>query len=506
MHARTIPALAAACAALAATAARANGPAIDPALAEQLLVRVAPHATLAEFLARLETVVPGVTVGDSDLAARQIYRLDLPAGTDAATVEALLLARFVSPDPNMPDPNRPLVWVEQNYTAQAAEGRTGTVYVSFEAPDAPLRFAQQFATDTLGLSAAGQRASGAGVSVAVIDTGVDAAHPELAGRVRGDGFNFVTNTSDTSDSGDGIDNDGDGLIDEAAGHGTFVAGLIALVAPEATILPVVALNDDGHGDNLLVAKALFYAIDHGADVINVSLGSTYDSQAVEDALDEAENLGILVAAAAGNANQNLDEFWEFPANFSPAVGVAAVDPNDHKASFSNYTDRLVLSAPGVGRVLPGGALDPNLAILGPVPGGGYGVWSGTSLATAFVSGAAALLHQQIPDDPAAPDCVPDGNAADAIVAILEATAVPIDARNPQYAGQLGAGRLDVAAATLAAPLPRRAGDLNGDGAIDLSDLAIMLDAFGTVHSCADLDGSGTVDLPDLATLLAAFGT
>ena len=191
---------------------------------------------------------------------------------------------------------------------------------------------------------------GVGVVVAILDTGIDATHPALAGKVMV-GFNFITNSSMTADVGDGIDTDKDDLTDEMVGHGTFTAGLVHLVAPQAQLLPVTVLNPDGIGDGFIIAKGMFFAIDQGVEVINMSLGSTYKSQAVEDATDEAEGWGIVVVGAAGNFDTN--EVEEFPAFDNGAFGIVATDHEDIKASFSNYGEDLTISAPGT-RGLPAG--------------------------------------------------------------------------------------------------------------------------------------------------------
>jgi len=498
-------------------ALRADGPSVDPPLPEIVSVRVAPDWTIDAFLARLTVLVPGATVSDS-IASRQTYLLDLPPGTDAGAVELILQGQFVR-DPLNPDPNRPLIWGEQCYLGQTAEGRTGSVYVSFQGPNAGGIFPTQYSSGTLGLGQAHSDSTGLGVTVAVIDTGVDEAHPELAGRVLPDGFNFLTQTSDTRDLPDGLDNDGDGEIDEAFGHGTFIAGLVALSAPGVNILPIVALDSDGNTSDFTVAKAMYYAIDHGVEVINLSLGSTYNAEAVGDAIEEAHDLGIIVVSAAGNMNR--EAFPEFPANFRNAFGVASVDENDVRAPFSNFTSRLFISAPGTSANIAGG--DPNQfdttrAILGPVPGGGYAWWQGTSLSTAFVSGAAALIKAQHPEwwwqrcdacDPNDAACLsrpPSASITRCVERIIRDTAVDIAAQNPGFEGLLGAGRLDVAAAVAVggpAPMP---GDLDHDGSVGLSDLALVLAAFGSVHSPADLDGNGHVELQDLVVLLANFGT
>src|SRR5262249_34715453 len=157
----------------------------------------------------------------------------------------------------------------------ASEGQTGSIYVRHNPlPNSPIQFDNQYFTTLLGMPSAQQSSRGAGVMVAVLDTGVDASHETLTGHVLTNGYNFVTNSTVTTDAGDQIDNDGDQLVDEMTGHGTYVAGLIALTAPDAKILPVVVLDSEGNGDAFGVAQGMFYALDAGADVLNMSLGST----------------------------------------------------------------------------------------------------------------------------------------------------------------------------------------------------------------------------------------
>lgn len=492
---------------LLSTAASAGdippGPGVDPLIADEAIVRLEPPTTLQSFLQQFNQFFPGTTVIGA-IESRQIYKLALPEGANPFLVDDVL--------DDMKDVDF-IDWGELNYEGQAGEGKTGSLWVSQLDVDASA-YHQQYAFELLRLNEAHKVSRGQGVIVAVLDTGVDASHPELAGKVL-EGASFVfesamVNEGDragacdgppTMDVGDCIDNDGDGLVDEMVGHGTFVAGLIALTAPEAKILPVVVLDSEGVGDMFSIAQGIFYAIDHGATIVNCSFGSTYDGEPIEDAVIEARSKGILVIGAAGNFDRSFPP--EYPATFSQPMGVAATDINDLKAPFSNFGAQLDLSAPGHSTSSDGKVFDPAASVISTVPGGGYVIWSGTSFANAFVSGAAALVRAQHPEWPATTaTAIANENA-------LTSTAVNIDSLNPEHAGQLGAGRLDAAAATaLAGPAPRL-GDLDANGVIDGDDLGQLLAQWGPCAfpgACtADLDVDGDVDGGDLGLILAAWG-
>jgi hypothetical protein len=288
----------------------------------------------------------------------------------------------------------------------------------------------------LNLNEAQLRALGTGVVVAVIDTGVDLSHPELAGRLWSD----LRSGADLPN--DGIDNDNDGLIDDShgwdfvdndanpgesagdpeqtvSGHGTFISGLIALVAPECRILPVRAFYEDGTSDAFTVAQAIKYAADHGAQVINLSFGSSEAPQVMIDAMDYAHQKGAVLVAAVGN--ENTEGNPQFPATFLDSLAVAAIDLESKKAPFSNFGAEVDVDAPGL-------ALTSTYPS-NPDQPAAYALWSGTSFAAPFASAQAALIL----------DIGPRHNARQ----VIEATATSIDEYNPGYAGKLGKGRIDL---------------------------------------------------------------
>src|SRR5215831_15371484 len=159
--------------------------------------------------------------------------------------------------------------------------------------------ADQPAMQYLNVSSAWRVSTGQGIRVAILDTGAELTHPALAGRIVG-GWDFVGRDADPTDEPDGLDNNHNGLVDEAYGHGTHVAGIIARIAPSASLLIVRVLDADGRGSILDVASGIRWAIDHGARVINLSLGMTDPSPTIENLLTEAEQRGIVCVAAAGN--------------------------------------------------------------------------------------------------------------------------------------------------------------------------------------------------------------
>ncbi len=304
---------------------------------------------------------------------------------------------------------------EAVFVSESPEGEQSAV--PFTASDATKNtVAQQDAFALTGVLDAQALAGGAGVVVAIVDTGLLAGHPDLAGRTL-PGYDFVDGDADPADGPNGLDDDGDMAFDEGVGHGTLVAGLVASMAPGASILPVRVLDSDARGTSENVARGIVWAVDAGAKVVNLSLGIRQASAVIQDAVNYAKGRDVLVVAAAGNAN--LVDAVAFPASLSDVLTVAAVDNGGVRAPFSNVAGRVDLVAPGVGLTAPWQA-------------GGYGTASGTSFATPFAAAGAALVLSRNP-----------GMKPRDAGRRLADTAVPVDALNPAYAGRLGRGRIDL---------------------------------------------------------------
>lgn len=331
-----------------------------------------PSATeAAEVLTRLAPGVQIETIHDrygtttlEAVASQRVYLLGLPEGK---TLEEVLPVMQTDPDLDGASPNSRL-------EAPEAQSRS-TMAFADPALERVDREDQQ-AIRRIRAREAWPESRGSGVIVAVLDTGVDAGHPQLRRRIAPGGVDLVDDDMDPSDPADGIDSDGDGLVDEAAGHGTFIAGLVLAVAPDAEILPIRILDSDGTGEAIDIARGIEIAIRSGARIVNLSLGMELESLVLQQVIDEeARRRGIVFVASAGN--RNTDE-RQWPAGQDDVIGVAAVDPNDQKADFSNFGSWVAVAAPGVGLV----STLPSIAM---------GTWSGTSFASGLASGEAAVL-------------------------------------------------------------------------------------------------------------------
>lgn len=230
----------------------------------------------------------------------------------------------------------------------------------------------QPAAYTTRLDPAHDLATGEGIVVAVLDSGADLTHPLLADNLV-PGYDFVDDDTDPSEALDNLDNDGDGHVDEAAGHGTHVAGIVNLVAPSAQIMPLRIFDTDGHSTYFNAAAAIVYAVDKGAQVINLSGNGDEDSPLLKDAVDYAWQNGVLIVAAAG-----VDEL-RYPGLYDNVVSVGAVDANDYRAAFARYT----AESPTV--------YAPGTDIFSAYKDGHMATWTGNSMASPFVAGEAALL-------------------------------------------------------------------------------------------------------------------
>ncbi|MBZ4321367.1 type VII secretion-associated serine protease mycosin [Streptomyces huiliensis] len=297
---------------------------------------------------------------------------------------------------------------------------------------------QEWAIDALHLEEAWRTTRGAGVTVAVLDTGVDAGHPDLRGRVLPgkDLVGFGAGRGDRSWARHGTAMAG---IVAGRGHGTGDGDGVLGVAPEARILPVRVILEEGDPARSrargarggALADGIRWAADHGADVINLSLGddsATAHPDAGEDAaVRYALAKGAVVVASAGNGGRDGDHA-SYPAAYPGVIAVTAVDRGGGRAAFSTRRWYATLSAPGVGVVIA----DPDRRY--------YEGW-GTSAAAAFVSGAAALLRSAHPGlDPAQ------------VRRLLVASAR--DAPPGGRSDELGAGVVDPAAALALAARPR----------------------------------------------------
>ena len=348
----------------------------------------------------------GATVADR-IGALDVLVLTVPQFQEAKIIGALsksLIVEYAEPNflaeallvPNDPyfAPNQ---WGLEN-TGQTIAGQQGTADADIDA------------------SSAWDVTLGSGVKVAVLDTGVDQDHEDLAGKI------FLQKNFTTSPS-----------PDDFYGHGTHVAGIIAATGnngtgvsggcPSCIILNGKVLRDDGAGYYSWIANGITWAADNGAKVINLSLGGSASSRTLQNAVNYAWKKGAVVVAAAGNSG---NQSKTYPAAYANAIAVAATDNRDQKASFSEFGKWVDIAAPGVNvfSTFPNHPYKINKS-----PNYDYG--SGTSMATPMTSATAALIWS-----------TGYGTSASSVRSRLESTADKIIGTGTYWS----AGRVNAAAA------------------------------------------------------------
>lgn len=357
----------------------------------------------------------GLTTLDKLPGNTGIYLLQAPAGSDTEAV----VSRLAN--------DTRLLYSEPNFivkTAENDETQGDGEHKAWGISDAN-GSSEQYAATALGLPCALALSLGQNSTVAVIDTGAQLDHPALEDNFEGVArYDFVDNDRNPTERPVGLDEDGNGLKDEMVGHGTHVAGIVQQVAPEAKIMPLRVLDTEGYGDDFTIAKAIIFAKSNGADVINLSLGSSHRSAMLQGVIRDAINNGVLVAAAAGNSNSAVPHYPAAgngtAASADGLVAVTSVDMYAKKSDYANYGTWVDIAAPGDG-------------IRSTFPTSVYANWSGTSMATPFVSGQAALIHSLYALDPVSAEKKIRGSAQ------------PLTLQNLSYVGMLGAGEANACA-------------------------------------------------------------
>lgn len=379
--------------AAAGLAVSAAAQSASPSWQQDLVLQLKPGYDIAPLRTQLGFVV------HEQFGQRPIYRVRPLEGVDSA---ALLLAlqgdtrvRFAERDVEASTPEA------RRYSVWAIGGDAGV-------------YASQWAPGHLRLPLAHASSRGEGVRVAVLDSGIELGHALLSSRLarRADGSvlgrDFVDDDADPSEQGQ--------AGDAGYGHGTHVAGLVALTAPGARLMPVRVLDRHGRGNGWVLAEALAWAVDpdgdpstdDGAHVINLSLGSTQPTQLLKlvtglatcDFDDDSEILsdprfasdvarcaahyGAVVLAAAGNAGSEDEKIYPAAEQAKGSLAITASTRDRRLADFANRGSWIGLAAPGE-------------LIVSSVPGNAYGVWSGTSMASPMAAGTAALVLATWPE-------------------------------------------------------------------------------------------------------------
>lgn len=368
----------------------------------------AGHVTGRLLVAPIETADPAAITGVLSRHGAAVRRhvpqlgmdiLDVPEAASDAIIESLRstgMFRYVERDP---------------YARTGAAG----------SPDDPSFISQWYLQRIAGPAAWTLNTGSPAVVVAVIDSGVYPQHPDLESKLV-PGWNFVGSNRDTSD---------------VYGHGTAVAGTLAAatnngigiagVSWGSLIMPLVVVDPTNFAAYSDIAAAIQYAADRGVRIINISIGGTDASTALQNAVDYAWNKGALIFASAMNAGTSTPYY---PAACTHVVAVSATDANDRLASFSNFGNWVALSAPGTN-------------ILTTMNGGGYGFWNGTSFSAPIVAGVAALVLAANPR-----------LTNQQVVSVLTSTADDIGV--PGVDSSFGWGRVNAARAVQAVePLPHR---------------------------------------------------
>jgi subtilisin family serine protease len=271
-----------------------------------------------------------------------------------------------------------IVAVQSNHGVVLGEPSDLTM-AFFEGDVAPTDLDARPEFQPLRLAEVHRDADGTGIRVAILDTGVDVSHPYLQGRLE---LVEVPSLGPAQETADGIDDDGDGFVDEAYGHGSHVAGIVSTVAPGATLVPFRILSDDGVGTAYELALGLRAAIDADVDVINLSLSIGEESNVVSALIDRARAQGMVVIASGGNTGAEAT----YPAAYPGVMGTGAtVADMSVLAEFSARGSGVTLAAPGT-------------EVLSVYPGGGWATASGSSMSAAVVTGAMAVVASKLGTD------------------------------------------------------------------------------------------------------------
>jgi subtilisin family serine protease len=333
-------------------------------------------ATPVAHAAEGEGFVPGeIVVGYSGDALPAAVTALLPLGSSAIDRDTYFLVRTPI------DPAQALLDQIDAVAGVRFAERNARLGVAQSSDPA---FPSQSNLDAIGAPTAWRASTGEGVTIAVVDTGAHLEHPDLAPNLSG-GATFASATPRPSAEPTGA------RPEDGMGHGTEVAGLAAArgdngigglgVAPNARIMPLKVLGDDGTGSATDAADAIRYAAANGARVINLSLTGAQPSTAMQEAIGAAEARGSVTIAAAGNEGRDIDATPSYPASYGAAgiVGIGAGDGSGALARFSNRgAGDVEVAAPGVN-------------VFTTKPGAGFGPASGTSMAAPQVSGVAALV-------------------------------------------------------------------------------------------------------------------
>jgi thermitase len=330
----------------------------DDYVSNELIVKLIPTLNISSLLAILPLQLKVI----DQLGSLPILRLRIINGADPLEVASRLVASHL------------VMYAEPNYLGAAPEGVARSSWARSEGPEA---YQEQWAPAVIGLPEAHAISRGAGTTVAVLDTGADLDHPALAGHLV-QGIDFVDGDLDPSEAGVYGQ-------DIAFGHGTHVAGLIAMAAPEAKIMPVRILRPDGTGQSWLLAQAIRYAAEQNVQVINISYSVHQRSLLIDDLLSLVTSVlpGAVVVAAAGNSGPSTTPEYPAAENVPGLLAVAGSTQKDQLASFSTRGPWVDLAAPGE-------------SITSSVPDDMYGTWSGTSMAAPLVAGTAALVRSANP--------------------------------------------------------------------------------------------------------------